>query len=118
MDPKVEQVFGINDDLVLSYIERPTMNGEFVRGLQDKKHIIIYGASKQGKSSLVNKHLAPEQFIRIDPGPKTTIVDIYTSIARQESVEIITSRTYGQAKTASVTAKASFTFRLPFVGES
>ena len=50
-------VYGVSNSLIKTYIERPNVDNLFNSGLVKNKHIIIYGASKQGKTSLTNKHL-------------------------------------------------------------
>lgn len=50
------QVYGVSNDLIDTYIERGAVDEIFIEGLQKNKHIIVYGASKQGKTSLTNKY--------------------------------------------------------------
>jgi hypothetical protein len=57
----VREVFGVNRQKnTLSYIER-AIDGKFKDALQDGQYsaIVIYGTSKQGKSSL-RRHVLPE----------------------------------------------------------
>jgi chloramphenicol 3-O-phosphotransferase len=56
------QVYGVSNDLIDTYIERPKVDAAFISGLKKNKHIIIYGASKQGKTSLTNKHLDEKDY--------------------------------------------------------
>jgi len=83
----IEEVFGVSNKQIESYIERPNVDDKFVDGLKAKKHIIVYGASKQGKTALTNKHLDEDQFIRVDCAPNTRPIDIYKSVLRQLNVE-------------------------------
>lgn len=110
------QVYGVSNDLVDTYIERPAVDEIFTQGLQKNKHIIVYGASKQGKTSLTNKHLKESQYVKVNCSPTSTTLDIYNSIARQLGVEIIettdiTNTVGGEAK---VGLKAKI--RIPFIG--
>ena len=84
--------------------------------MQKNKHIIVYGASKQGKTSLTNKHLKDTDYIKVNCSPSASTLDIYNSIARQLDVEIleateITTTIGGEAK---VGLKAKV--RIPFFG--
>jgi hypothetical protein len=45
-------VFGVQRDLPLNYVEREHVDTAFREALQHQRHIVIYGSSKQGKSSL------------------------------------------------------------------
>jgi Cdc6-like AAA superfamily ATPase len=113
---QTNQVYGVSNELIDTYIERPSVDEIFTKGLQKNKHIIIYGASKQGKTSLTNKHLTENDFVKVNCSPTSTTLDIYNSIARQLNVEIletneITTTIGGEAK---VGLKAKI--RIPFFG--
>ncbi len=112
------QVYGVSNDLIDTYIERPEVDQSFTKGLQKNKHIIVYGASKQGKTSLTNKHLTENDYVKVNCSPSATTLDIYNSIARQLDIDIIESKEVttiigGEAK---VGLKA--TIRIPFIGSS
>lgn len=47
---EVNEVFGLSRDLPLNYIERTAVDDKLKQELQAKKHIVIYGGSKQGKT--------------------------------------------------------------------
>lgn len=52
---KVEEVFGVSNEDVLSYVERQHVDDKFSSALEAGHQIIVYGASKQGKTALVKK---------------------------------------------------------------
>ncbi|TWB22017.1 hypothetical protein FBZ89_104265 [Nitrospirillum amazonense] len=49
---KSEEVFGIGRELPLNYVQRKDVDEPFFESLSRGKHIVIYGSSKQGKTSL------------------------------------------------------------------
>ncbi|MGV3461364.1 MAG: hypothetical protein ACO1N9_13020 [Flavobacterium sp.] len=110
------QVYGVSNELIDTYIERLAVDEAFTKGLQKNKHIIIYGASKQGKTSLTNKHLSEDDYVKVNCSPTSTILDIYNAIARQLNVEIIDSKevtiTIGGEAKVGLKAKV----RIPFFG--
>jgi Cdc6-like AAA superfamily ATPase len=110
------QVYGVSNNLVDTYIERTAVDEAFVNGLQKNKHIIVYGASKQGKTSLTNKHLSEGQYVKVNCSPTSTTLDIYNSIARQLDIEILESKevttTIGGEAKIGLKAK----IRIPFFG--
>ena len=113
---QTNQVYGVSNDLIDTYIERPFVDETFTRGLQKNKHIIVYGASKQGKTSLINKHLTERDYVKVNCSPTSSTLDIYNSIARQLDIEIlesqeVTTTVGGEAK---VGLKAKI--RIPFFG--
>lgn len=89
---KVSDVYGVSNQMIDTYIIRDKVDNLFLEGLQRNKHIIIYGSSKQGKTSLTNKHLTVDDYIKVNCSTETGIIDIYKSILRQLDVEIIDSK--------------------------
>ena len=110
------QVYGVSNDLIDTYIERISVDEIFFKGLQKNKHIIVYGASKQGKTALTNKHLTEQDYVKVNCSPTSTTLDIYNSIARQLNIEIIESHevttTIGGEAKIGLKAKV----RIPFFG--
>lgn len=86
---EAKQVFGISNQIIASYIDRKHIDNAFNEALKSQKHLIIYGSSKQGKSSLLRKHLSSDRFISIECSPLMKPVDIYSSILRQNGVEFV-----------------------------
>jgi hypothetical protein len=56
---KTLDVFGIRQEPVASMIERSTVDPVFRDAVEGTKHIVLYGSSKQGKTSLREKWIAP-----------------------------------------------------------
>ena len=112
---KTNEVFGVSNQPIKTYVERQKVDALFVDGLTRNKHIIVYGASKQGKTSLTNKHLKPDDFVRVNCSYDARPADLYKAILRtlqiefQESKEI--SKTTGDA--AKLTGSASV--KIPFM---
>jgi hypothetical protein len=89
---KLAEVFGVSSDPVLSYIVRDNIDGLFTDVLKEDKHIVVYGASKQGKTALVSRYLPYDKNIVVRLSPSTNVEDIYASILRQCGVEIETGK--------------------------
>lgn len=115
---KIEEVFGVRKDPVLSYVERTDVDGMFKKALKTDKQIIVYGASKQGKTSLVEKHLPYKDNISVSLTPKFHLVDIYKSILSSLDIELTTTteQTKGNSSEASIGAK--ITAVIPFLGKA
>lgn len=103
---KIEDVFGVSGKEVKSYIEREHVDAKLIDALNTEKQIIVYGASKQGKTALVNKYVSYEDHILISLSPKHTLKDIYQSILRKCNVILRTSYTEGSGEKTKVTGKA------------
>src|SRR5215467_2509915 len=69
-DPKLGHVFGVSKQRVLSYLERDAVDGFFKKALASDCHIVVYGSSKQGKTSLVDKNLPYNSNVVVSCTPK------------------------------------------------
>ncbi len=69
----LSDVFGVSKQRVLSYLERAAVDGYSVKALASDKHIIVYGSSKQGKTSLVDKHLPYEKNVLVSCTPEVRV---------------------------------------------
>lgn len=112
---QTNEVFGVSNEEISTYIQRPKVDALFSDGLTKNKHIIVFGASKQGKTSLTNKHLRPEDYIKINCSPNSNPVDLYKSVLRQIEIEFEDSREV--TKTISGEGKAGIkaTVKIPFL---
>lgn len=112
---KVEQVFGVSKDPVESYVERPDVDGLFKEAVSGDKQIIVYGASKQGKTALVERHLPYKDniVVRCSPGAKTE--DLYRSVLRLLNIEIVSERESGTHHSGEVGGGARFKALVPFL---
>lgn len=114
---KLEKVFGVSRDQVATYIERDAVDNALRSALNETRQIIIYGSSKQGKTSLLHRHVQPESRVTVHCGPTTTAEDIYRSFLRQRDVEIVTEKSTGTSRDVGTSISAKFTAMIPFFGE-
>lgn len=112
----LEQVFGVSAEQVLSYISRPQVDNRFIEAIKSKKQVVVYGASKQGKTALVSKYLPYGQHLPVSVTPKTEIVDIYSSILRQLNVKILSSQTDSTAREMHATIGLKVKALIPLLG--
>jgi hypothetical protein len=112
-----QRVFGISNAYIDSYVDRTDVDELFRDGLNSGKHIIVYGSSKQGKSSLIRQHILDNMKVSVDCTPSTTLIDIYKSVMRQLHVELEETRTSDTSNELSANAGAKFKLKIPFFGE-
>jgi hypothetical protein len=103
----LEDVFGVSGKPVASYVERSRVDDYFKDALRTDKQIIVYGASKQGKTALVKKYIDYDSNIVISLSPRTTLKDIYQAILRKSGVSLKTSYTEGTGDATKIKGKAS-----------
>lgn len=113
---QTNQVYGVSNELIETYIERPKVDKLFLEGLEKNKHIIIYGASKQGKTSLTNKHLTDNDYIKVNCSPTSSTLDLFNSIVRQLNLEIVDSAQVTHTVSGEVKIGLMAKIRLPFFG--
>jgi hypothetical protein len=113
---KLDQVFGVSREPVASYIERESVDNALAAALAETRQIIIYGSSKQGKTSLLLRHIPDNKRVTVHCGPSTTAEDIYRSFLRQRDVEITTERSSGTSRELGTSISARFTAMIPFFG--
>ncbi|WP_110634146.1 hypothetical protein [Salinicola salarius] len=90
---KTDDVFGISRDLPLNYKERDTADGLLVDSLSRDRHLVIYGSSKQGKTSLRKHCLNPDDYITVHCSNKWQLGDIHSAILKKCGFEVTLSNT-------------------------
>ncbi|KYF87530.1 hypothetical protein BE20_25805 [Sorangium cellulosum] len=118
MNVRTEEVFGIRSQLVLSYVERDDVDSRFKESLATDHHVVVYGSSKQGKTSLRQKHLPDEKCTIVRCGPRMSIETLYQSILRQAGATIKTIETQSIEGSVGLKAKIGFAAKLPLIGGS
>ena len=106
---KSKDVFGIQRDLPLNYITREA-DKILLDSLDRSHHVVIYGSSKQGKTSLRKKNIPEDQYIIIHCSNKWDIVQINNNILKQAGFELTSSQTLTTSGKAKV--KATFGWNL------
>lgn len=116
--PKIEEVFGIRVEPVLSYVTRSAVDEKFKTALDTDHHVVVYGTSKQGKTSLRQKLLPENKCVIVRCSPKMTTESIYNAILRQADVKIQTIETKGEDVSGKTTVKVGFKAFIPFLGST
>lgn len=113
---KTNQVFGVSSDMIETYITRDKVDNNFVKGLTKNKHIVVYGASKQGKTSLTNKHLSESDYIKVNCSPAASVQDLYNSIVRQLDLNIVESKEITTNVDGEIKVGVNAKIKIPFFG--
>lgn len=101
----VEEVFGINRNLPLNYVERDSADGVLLDNLARHQHLVIYGSSKQGKTSLRKHCLNPSEYIVIHCSNKWALDDLHEAILKQAGFELTVSTTKATSGKMKIIAK-------------
>lgn len=104
---KTKDVFGIQRELPLNYVSREVDN-LFNDSLDRNHHVVIFGSSKQGKTSLRKKNLPEEEYILVHCSNKWDIYHINVNILKQAGFEITISEKLNTNGKAKVNASIGF----------
>ena len=111
-------VFGVKSKLIDSYIERDSVDNEFKSALNDGNEVIVYGSSKQGKTSLILKHLSEDGYVKVECSPQTQSIDIYKSVLRQLDIQYIDSEITDCSSEQEKKVGVGFKIKIPFVAHA
>jgi len=96
---KATDVYGIGRDLPLNYVTRRLVDQTLIDNLTRDKHLVIYGSSKQGKTSLRKHCLNEADYIVVHCSNKWSLADIHGAILKRAGFELT------QATTRTITGK-------------
>ncbi|MDT9784803.1 hypothetical protein RUW59_02760 [Klebsiella pneumoniae] len=92
---EVNEVFGLSRDLPLNYIERTAVDDKLKQELQAKKHIVIYGGSKQGKTCVRKHCINSKDYILVQCSNRSDVSELNASILKRAGFEITQSSKKG-----------------------
>jgi len=118
MNYNTADVFGVKSTLIKSYIERDSVDERFKAAINDGNEVIVYGSSKQGKTSLILRHLEEDKYIKVECSPQTQPVDIYKSVLRQLNVSYVESETTESGYEHGGKVGGGFKIKIPFFGDT
>lgn len=115
---KTREVYGVNRDLPLNYVERKKVDDIFVNNLSRDKHVVIYGSSKQGKTSLRKHCLNDDDFIVISCLNTMTLADLHGAILKAAGYRIEQTSTKTIGGRTNYTAEFKGKGKVPLVLEA
>lgn len=101
----VDDVFGINRDLPLNYVERDSADSVLINNLARRQHLVIYGSSKQGKTSLRKHCLNIDDYIVVHCSNKWDLDHLHEAILKQAGFELTVSTTKATSGKLKIFAK-------------
>lgn len=90
---KISEVFGTRSEPVSSIIKREDLFNKINECKIDKKHIIIYGGSKQGKTTLFNQCFKSDEYLNIQCSNFTSIEQLYQLIIDKSNIRLLQNQT-------------------------
>jgi hypothetical protein len=110
------EVFGIAASVpVYTYVDRAGLDGRFTYLVGQDRHLVIHGASKQGKTILRKKNLPENNCLIVQCGANSGRDRIYLEILRQLGSHIPTEVSRNLTLGAEGQSKVSGQLKLPLV---
>ncbi|MBD2652558.1 hypothetical protein H6G45_03405 [Synechocystis sp. FACHB-383] len=113
---RLGEVFGIAASVpAYTYVDRAGLDRRFTYLIEQDRHIVIHGASKQGKTILRKKNLQENKSIVVQCGANLGRDRIYLEVLRQLDSQIPTEVSRNLTLGAELQSKASGQLNLPLV---
>jgi len=95
----LRDAFGVGREVPLNYVTRPEVDTKFVESLTRDKHVVIYGSSKQGKTTLRRHCLKESDYIVVSCVNTMSLPDLNGAILKAAGyrIEQTQTRTIGGA---------------------
>jgi hypothetical protein len=106
-------VYGISRDLPLNYVDRLSVDGQLIESLTRDKHIVIYGSSKQGKTSLRKWNLSEDDHLVVTCSNKWDLGQLHSAILKSAGYTVEQSTTRTAAGSNKITARVSGRLKTP-----
>jgi len=115
---RVAEVFGINRDIPINYVERKGIDDKLIDNLTRDQHIVIYGSSKQGKTCLRKHCLRDEDYVVVSSQNHMDLRQLHSAILKEAGYTIEQSSTKSVDGKAKIEAKFGFEIGLPLIGKA
>lgn len=108
------EVFGISTSVPhYTYVDRAGLDKRFTYLVKQDRHLVIHGASKQGKTILRKKNLPENECLIVRCGANSGRERIYLEILRQLGSQIPTEVSNNLTLVGELKGKASSQLKLP-----
>ena len=113
----VSPVFGVKESLVKSVIIRDDLVRCIKESRFDRKHIIIYGGSKQGKTTLFKQSFDETEYINIQCSEIDSIDKLYKMILNEAGVNHVETTTKEKSCSIDSNISISSDVKIPLVSK-
>lgn len=90
---QLRDAFGVGREIPLNYVSRPEVDTKFVESLTRDKHVVIYGSSKQGKTTLRRHCLVDDDYIVVSCLNTMSLADLNGAILKAAGYRIEQTQT-------------------------
>jgi len=111
---RADAVYGIGRDLPLNYVQRENVDDTFVENLARDKHVVVFGSSKQGKTSLRKYTLQDTDCVTVSCLNTMSLNELHSAVLKAIGYKIEISSTKSQSGSFKVLAKFTGKGKVPF----
>lgn len=116
---KVDAVYGISRQAVpLTYVSRPNVDDRFLNEITRDQHIVIYGSSKQGKTSLLRTALQPDDYVAVQCAIDWSKDAVYRAILKELGIAVDEGRTRSHTGTQELRAEVKAEGGIPLFAKA
>lgn len=101
----------------MNYVVRKIVDDKFIESLSRSQHIVIYGSSKQDKTSLRKKCLVETDYIVVSCQNKWTLAELHASILKEAGFNIRQSLEKTASGSHKVVAGVGAKAKIPLITE-
>lgn len=109
---RATDVFGITRDLPMNYVTRPSVDDVLVNALTRDQHLVIYGSSKQGKTSVRKYNLGDSDYVVITCSNKMSLGQLHAAILKAVGYNVVQSETRTTSGSFKIRAMAKISAKL------
>lgn len=114
---KLADVFGTSREVPKTYVQRPDVDDRFLNDITRDKHIVIHGASKQGKTCLRKYHLKDSDYIVIQCTRDSSKASLYEMLLKHAGIKCEVSESTTLSGSRKLHATVSAEGKIPFIAE-
>lgn len=115
---KAADVYGVGRELPLNYVVRKHVDNVFTANLKRDKHVVVYGSSKQGKTSLRKRWLEDEEHIVVSCLNTMSLSDLHAGVLKQAGYKVEQSTTRTAGGQLKVIAEFKGKGKVPLIAEA
>jgi hypothetical protein len=110
-------VYGIGRELPLNYVERDKVDHVLLENLTRDKHVVVFGSSKQGKTSLRKYALSDDDCVTVSCLNTMSLPSLHGMILKSIGYRVEQSHSRTESGSLKVIAELGAEGKLPFVAK-
>lgn len=116
---RLDDVYGISREGVpATYVSRTAVDDRFLNEITRDQHIVIYGSSKQGKSSLLRTALKPTDYVAVQCAIDWDKEDVYRAVLKETGIKIAETTTHTKSGGVELRAEVKVEGGVPFFAKA